>query len=188
MTMPPALRRLALTAHVAASVGWLGAVAVFLVLAITGLTSHQAQTVRAVYVAMQLSTVYVIVPLALAALLTGVIQALGTSWGLVGHYWVLVKLLLTVVATIVLLLQIPSISYLADRAAHATLASTDLRGERMSLVLHSAAGLLVLLVPQALSVYKPRGRTRYGSRRHHELSVGSPAETAPEAGPGRSAR
>jgi hypothetical protein len=38
MAMTPRLRKFALTAHVTSSVGWLGAVAAFLALAVAGLT------------------------------------------------------------------------------------------------------------------------------------------------------
>jgi hypothetical protein len=48
------------------------------------------------------------------------------------------------------------------------LSSADLREARISLVAHAGGGLLVLLVPATLSVYKPRGMTRYGRRKQHE--------------------
>lgn len=163
--MPPRLRKLALTAHVTTSVGWLGAVAGFLALAIAGLASRDDQTVRAAYVAMDVTAGFVIAPLALAALLTGLVQALGTDWGLFRHYWVVVKLVVTVVATLVLLLQLEPISHLATVAAETTLGAGDLREARLSLVAHAGGGLLVLLVPTTLSLYKPRGLTRYGHRK-----------------------
>lgn len=53
MLMPPGLRKSVLTAHVTSSVDWLGAVAVALALAIVGLTSQDAQTVRAAYLVME---------------------------------------------------------------------------------------------------------------------------------------
>lgn len=168
MIMTPSLRKFALTAHITSSVGLLGAVAGFLALAIAGLSSQNAQMMRAAYLAMELIAWVVIVPLAFASLLTGIVQSLGTTWGLFQHYWVLAKLLLSVFVTIVLLLQMRSIGYLADVAAETVLTSADLREARMSLVAHAGGGLLVLLVPAALSVYKPRGMTRYGRRKRHE--------------------
>src|SRR5918997_572837 len=99
MTLAPPLRKLALTAHVTTSVGWLGAVAAFLALAIAGLAGDDGPTVRRAYVGAEVITWAVIVPLCLASLVTGVVQSLGTSWGLVRHWWVLIKLALTVVAT-----------------------------------------------------------------------------------------
>ena len=163
--MTPRVRKFALTAHVASSVGWLGAVAGFLALAVAGLNSQDDQLVRAAYLAMELTAQLVIVPLALASVLTGLVQSLGTTWGLFRHYWVLVKFVITIFATIVLLQQLEPLAYTADAAAGMTLSGTDLREERISLVAHAGGGLLVLLVPTVLSVYKPRGMTRYGRRK-----------------------
>jgi hypothetical protein len=168
MTMTPRLRKFALTAHVTSSVGWLGAVAAFLALAIAGLTSRDAQMVRAAYLAMDLTVWFVIVPLNLASLLTGLVQSLGTTWGLFRHYWVLAKFLLTIFATIILLLHTRPISYIAAVAAETTLSGADLRRLRIQLVADAGAALLVLLVNTTLSVYKPRGMTRYGRRKQRE--------------------
>jgi len=114
--MTPRVRKFALTAHVISSVGWLGAIAVFLALSVAGLTIRDAQMVRAAYLAMELTAWSVLVPLALASLLSGLVQSLGTPWGLFQHYWVLVKLLLTMLATIVLLMYTQTISYTAGLA------------------------------------------------------------------------
>ena len=167
MTMTPSLRKFLLTTHVTCSVGSLGAVAGFLALAIAGLAGQDAQTVRAAYIAMALIAWFVIVPLTFAALLTGLVQSLGTAWGLFRHYWVLAKFLLTVLTIIVLLLQMAGISHVAGVAAEASLSSADLLGLRRSIVAHAAGGLLVLLVTVTLSVYKPQGMTRYGWRQEH---------------------
>jgi hypothetical protein len=168
MTLSPGLRKLALTAHVVSSVGWLGAVAAFLALAIAGLTSSDAQVVRGVCLAMELAAWYVIVPLSIASLLTGVVQSLGTPWGLFRHHWVVVKLLLTSIATVVLLLQLGPITYLGRAARDAAVPLPVLGEVTISLVVHAAGGLLVLLVTTILSVYKPRGLTRYGQRQQRQ--------------------
>ena len=162
--MGPRLRKLALTGHVAASVGWLGAVAAFLALAVAGLIGADVPTSRAAYLAMELIARFVIVPLAIASLVTGIVQSLGTPWGLFRHYWVLIKLLVTVVATAVLLLQVGPIGHVADAARETAFSGAELREEKASLAVHAGGGLLVLLVPTALSVYKPRGVTGYGLR------------------------
>src|SRR5438093_12235613 len=103
--MTRSLRKFVLTAHVTFSVGWLGADASFLVLAIGGMTSQNAQMVRAAYLAMAVIGLYLIIPFSFAALMTGLVLALGTPWGLFRHYWILVKFLLTIGATIVLLVH-----------------------------------------------------------------------------------
>lgn len=168
MTMSPGIRKLTLTAHVVASVGWLGAVAGFLALALTGLGSEDTQRVTACYVAMELLGWLVIVPLSVASLLTGLIQAFGTSWGLFRHYWVLIKLVITVLATILLLVHMQPTSQLAQAAARGVLGSAELRGLRTQLVADAAAALLALLIATVLSIYKPRGVTPYGWRRQQQ--------------------
>jgi hypothetical protein len=168
MALPPRLRKLALTAHVTSSVGWLGAVIAFLALSVAGMTSRDPQTVRGAYMVMELTGWVVLVPLSLASLATGLICSLGSAWGLLRHYWVLFKLLINVVATIVLLLYMQTLEHLGDVAAATTLPSRELGGLRNpSPVLHAAAALLLLLVATTLAIYKPRGMTRYGQRTHH---------------------
>jgi hypothetical protein len=48
------------------------------------------------------------------------------------------------------------------------LSGADLGGLSTQLVIVAGAGLLVLLVATALSVYKPRGVTAYGWRKQQE--------------------
>ena len=161
----PRLRKLALTAHVVSSVGWLGAVAGFLALAIAGLTSADALLVRGSYLAMEVLGWFVIVPLAGMSFATGLIQAWTTKWGLLQHYWVVIKLLMTIFATAVLVLHMRPVGLVADEAATSVLAGDDLNGLRVQLLADAAAAILLLLVAATLSVFKPRGRTRYGWRK-----------------------
>jgi Na+/phosphate symporter len=167
MIMTIGVRKFALTAHVTSSVGLLGSIAAFLALAIAGLTSQDIKMVRAAYLAMEVIARFVIVPLAFASLLTGLIQSLGTPWGLFRHYWVVVKLLLTLFATVVLLVRMELIGYAARLAAETTMSRADLRAAGIQLVVHAAGGLLALLGPAVLSVYKPPGLTRYGWRKQY---------------------
>ena len=166
--MTPRLRKFALTAHITASVGWLGTVAAFLALAVAGLSNQDAQMVRGAYLAMGLMAWYVILPLCLTSLLTGLIQSLGTRWGLFRHYWVLMKLVINVLSTMILLIHMQPISYLAGVAAETSLSSGDHLQVRIQMVVASGAAVLALLVATTLSVYKPRGMTAYGRRKQHE--------------------
>jgi hypothetical protein len=158
----PGMRKLALTSHVTFSVGWLGAVLAYLVVAIVGLTSLDVQLVRSTYPAMQVMVWFVIVPLAIASLLSGLVQSLGTEWGLLRHYWITAKLALTVLGTVILLLHAPRVTEMAMRAAEASLASGDYSQQRIALVIHAAGGLALLLVATSLSVFKPWGKTAHG--------------------------
>jgi hypothetical protein len=161
--MRPRLRKLALTAHVVSSVGWLGAVSTVLAIAVIGLTSDDAETVRGAYLLMEPIGWFVLSPMALASLLTGLVQALGTTWGLFRHYWVLFKLLINVFATIVLLMYMQTLNSLADVAADARVDLEVVRSA--SPLLHAGAALLLVLTATVLAVFKPPGLTAYGRRR-----------------------
>jgi hypothetical protein len=165
--MTPRLRKFALTAHITFSVGWLGAVIAYLALAIVGLTSQDAQVVRAVWLAMELTGWFVIVPLSLASLLSGLVQSLGTEWGLIRYYWVLVKFVFTMGAVTILLLHMPAVKRMSGAMAE---------------VIHAGGGLLVLLTATTLSVYKPWGRTRYGRRKQRDRVQGVEIESPADRG------
>jgi len=176
--MLPGARKLTLTAHVTCSVGWLGAVSAFLVLSVAGLTSESPQTVRSAYVAMNLVGQFMIVPLSLAALLTGLIQALGTQWGLFQHYWVLTKFALTIIATTLLLLHqftaVATAAGLVSSTSPGALPSTGRLG--IQLIVDAGAAVLVLLVTTILSVYKPWGRTPFGRGRLEQAAMAEPLQ------------
>lgn len=174
MIMRPGLRKFVRTAHIIFTVGWLGAVAGFLVLATAGLTSQDTQMVRSVYPAMELIARFVIVPLSFAPLLlTGPLLSLGTPWGLFRHYWIIVKLVITILSTIIMQLHMQPIRHLSRVAANGTLSSVD-HSLQLQMVVASGAALLALLVATGLSVYKPRGMTLYGWRKQYEEYVMSP--------------
>jgi hypothetical protein len=165
--MPPALRKLALAIHLTTSVGWLGAVAGYLALDVTVSTSGDPTVLRGAWVAMGLIASWVVVPLAAASVLTGLVMALGTKWGLFRHWWVLISFLLTVGATGVLLSETRVIADSASLAADSS-TTTDQLLALPSTLPHSVGGLVVLLAVQVLNIYKPQGLTPYGWRKLQE--------------------
>ena len=158
MTLSPGWRKLTLAVHVVTSVGFIGAAAAFLVLALTGAMATDAGLIGAAYLGMRILTWAIVVPLAFASLLVGIVSSLGTPWGLFRHYWVIVKLVLTAIAVGVLMVQTATIDGLAARAL--TLGPDGMIGARWAMVAHAGGGIAVLLAATALSVWKPRGVTR----------------------------
>jgi hypothetical protein len=169
MTMPSRLRKSVLAVHLTCSVGWTGAAAAYLVLVVVALTDRDGGSVRDAILVMESIDRFVIVPTALAALLTGLILSLGTPWGLFRHYWVVFTLLLTVFAVFVLMEYSQTLSRMASSAARPGLSGAELAVLRdPGHAVHTIGGLVLLLVVTALNVYKPRGMTRYGWRRQQE--------------------
>jgi hypothetical protein len=164
MLMPAPVRKLGLLAHILASVGWLGAVLVSLGLAVVGLSATDGDLVRSAYLVMETLGWTTLVPLSFLSLATGLVQALGTRWGLLRHYWVVVKLVMNLFAMTILLLYMRTLAAVSAAARSANGAdAASLRDP--SPALHSGAALVLLVVAAALAVYKPPGRTRYGQRR-----------------------
>ena len=169
--MSPSLRKFALTSHVTSSIGWLGAALAFLGIAVIGLTSEDAQTVRGAYLVMEPAAWLVLVPLAFASLLTGLVMSLGTAWGLFQHYWILFKLLITVFSTAVLLIYMATFKGMAALAANP---GADLSSVRnVSPALHAVLATLLLITATVLAVYKPQGVTPYGRRWQGEQMMGA---------------
>jgi hypothetical protein len=115
--MTPALRRFTFTTHITSSVGWVGAALAFLALAVIGFTTDDEVKVRGAYLLMAPAAWFVLVPLAHASLLSGIVLSLGTSWGLFRHYWVVLKLGITVFATVILLIYMGTFRQMAGVAA-----------------------------------------------------------------------
>lgn len=165
MALRPRARKALLTLHVLTSVGWTGAVLVYLALGIAAVTSTDTTLVRSAYVAMDWAAWTVLVPLAVASLVTGVIQSLLTRWGLVRHYWVIFKLAITLVATAVLITYTGTLHRFADLATEEPFTAQQLGLLRSpSVVVHSTGALLLLAAATLLAVYKPAGVTRRGHR------------------------
>jgi hypothetical protein len=166
MVMTAGLRKFTFTTHITSSVGWVGAVAVFLALAIIGLTSEDELTVRGAYLTMAPAAWFVLVPLAHASLLSGIVLSLGTSWGLFRHHWVALKLLLTVFATVMLLIYMATFRQMAGVAADPVVDVAVVRNA--SPIIHAVLALILLLIATVLGVYKPFGMTPYGKRKEDE--------------------
>lgn len=181
MNMTPRFQKFALLAHIAFSVGWFGAVIPYFVLAIAGLVSRDVQIARASFLSMELIGWYVIVPLSIAALLSGLVQSLATQWGLFRYWWLSAKFLLTIIAVVILLQHMRGVSRVS-RMVKESMLSADFRPE----LVHAAGGLLVLLAVMTLSVFKPWGMTPWSRRQTSQASPpsGSDGKAAPAPGPG----
>jgi hypothetical protein len=122
--LPPRWRKLLLTLHVAGSVALLGADGSVLLL---GADAALGADPRDQYPAAALVGSALLVPLALVALVTGTALALLTPWGLFRHWWVTLKLVLTLAGTVLAFVVLtPTLDALAEAArAGAVIAATD---------------------------------------------------------------
>ncbi|MFG3139247.1 DUF2269 domain-containing protein [Streptomyces sp. NPDC048211] len=147
-------RRSLLVAHVSVSVSWLGLTVGLLTLGITAFSTGDPVTAQAATRAMKIFGDWLVVPVALGSLLTGLILSLGTPWGLARHRWIWVKFWLTLVATGLSVFSLrPGINEAAERGA-----------ADISLVVAPSVATATYLFITAISVLKPWGPTRRGRR------------------------
>ncbi len=164
-------RRGILVIHLASSIGWLGLDAALVVLGIVGLATDDPVTTRSAFVVDGVLATYLMPVLSLLALVTGIVIAAGTTWGLFRHWWVVVSLVITVAMTAaVLIFLVPQMRDLANEAAHLTDGTvlTTMHMDRLKLVIAPAAGLILLIFLTGMNVHKPWGRV--GAKRQKAVA------------------
>lgn len=160
----PGTFKFLLTAHVIVSVGWLGVVIAKIVLKIIALASSDPTGFDALYFAAgRLS--FAFPPLAIATIVTGVLLSLGTKWGLIQHYWVATKIVLTfgvIITAVQLGTRIPQpVSGAANESTFLGLPASPMALLFALTITH----LVMLIVATVLSTYKPWGKTWFGRRK-----------------------
>ncbi|MGC7098269.1 PDR/VanB family oxidoreductase [Amycolatopsis lurida] len=167
--LSPRARKVWLTLHVGISVGWLGLSLGMVTLALTGLLAGTHAVRHGAYEIFHIFDLAIVIPSVVLTIITGLVVALGTPWGLVKHRWVLVKFVIS--------LSIPAAAAVESRWVTELVARTaDPVGEPgalgVSLVVVVGCFAVLLWTATTLSVIKPWGRTRWGRR---ELAVRRPA-------------
>ncbi|MEV1047622.1 DUF2269 domain-containing protein [Streptomyces sp. NPDC049916] len=148
------VRRGLLVVHVAVSVSWLGLTVGLLALGTTAFLTENAATAQAATRAMKIFGDWLVVPVALLALVSGLVLALGTPWGLARHRWVWIKFWLTLITTGLSVFSLrPGINTAAAEGA-----------PDINLVIAPSVATVTYLFITAVSVLKPWGLTRYGKR------------------------
>jgi hypothetical protein len=156
LTLPQSWRNLLLSVHVAASVSVLGADLVLLVLGVASVSGADPVTI---YPAASLIGTWLLAPLALTALATGLTLGLLTQWGLFTYWWVTIKLaIVTVLTGAVLFVLVPALGATAGAVTGPTPRLLS-AGERLPLLIAPASASTLLLVALLLAIFKPGWRT-----------------------------
>lgn len=161
------LRRTVLALHVLCGVGWMGLDLGLLVLVVTGATSDSGPTTAAAYTAARLVIPVVVPVLATGMLLTGVLLGLGTRWRLTEWTWVLTKLVIGVVLTVLVYVALVpgALSIPSGLVGTADEVRAAVGGAGRDLLFPPVVSFLALAVSLVLSIWKPWGRTRWARRR-----------------------
>lgn len=169
--LSPWWRKGALVLHAVCGIGWMGAdIALFLLLLNARTTTNATEAISG-YTAVSLIVPIAVPPLCLGILLTGLLLGWGTSWGLLRHWWVFVKLLLSVTMTILVFVGLlPAIHSIPGIAQ---LATADAVRQRLGaltaqLLFPPAVSFGMLATATILSIFKPRGLTPWSRARVQE--------------------
>jgi hypothetical protein len=161
--LTPAWRKAVLVLHVVAGIGWMGVDIALLVLLITARTTDDAALVVSGFNAIGMIVPIAVPPLSLSILVTGIILGLGTRWGLVRYWWVLVKLLLSLIMTVLVFVSlvptVRGIAVLSTTTISADAVRASLGTLPTMLMFPPVVSFLMLGTAAILSIFKPWRRT-----------------------------
>lgn len=140
-------RKALLALHVITAVGLLGADLAVLALVVRAALGPAAPWI---YPAAAFLGSWVLQPLAITSLLTGIVQGLVTRWGVLVYWWTAIKLALNTAGVVLALtVLVPTLHRAADAGAHS---------DGGGLVRDCGAASSVLIATVLISMYKPLGR------------------------------
>jgi hypothetical protein len=153
-------RKVALTVHVLASVGWFGVAVVLAFCVLVAGNTADRTLALALYRTMQTAP-WLSIPVGVAAVASGATLGLGTTFGLIRHWWVVAKI---AIATAVIVTDAVLFRTLAHHAVVTGHSPRPLYGI-------SIAHVVVLAIAVMVSVFKPRGLTPWGRNRRATTSA-----------------
>ncbi|KUJ67890.1 hypothetical protein ACZ90_23505 [Streptomyces albus subsp. albus] len=159
-----------LVTHVTVSVAWLGLTLCLLTLGIAAVSADSAPTGTAAYRAMRIFADWLLPPISLASLITGLVLSLGTPWGLALHRWVYTKFWLTLAAAGASLLALRPRVHDAAAEVDRLRAGEPVHGFPDLIAAPSVATAIYLFLT-AISVLKPWGLTARGRRRREATAA-----------------
>lgn len=157
-------RKLVLLVHIAAAGAWLGLDLVLGILIVTALTTGDATSAASAALSLAAFATWPLLAVGAVTLASGVLLGLGTKYGLVRYWWVLVKLVINIMlVTLVVVLLWPGIAEVAD-TGRAALADDTAPELRWNMVFPPIVSSTAVVVAMTLAVFKPLGRIRRAAR------------------------
>ncbi|WP_410663302.1 hypothetical protein [Amycolatopsis sp. lyj-84] len=177
--LSPGKRKLWVMLHVGLSVSWLGIAVAMVVLSTVGYTTESAGLRHASYELMHVFDLFIVIPTMMLSILTGLVVSLGSKWGLVKHWWVLLKLLIALAIPAVAIVESQWVQELAERT---TDPAAEPGGTGLTLMICMIAFSAALWTATYLSVFKPGGKTRWGARNTERERAARAGKTRRAAG------
>lgn len=163
--MGTALRRATLVVHIVSAGAWIGIDVIVSVLVVTGWFSADPAIQGLAYQALGTFAVGPMLVSGLVCLTSGILLGLGTRYGLLRYWWVVVKLGMNIILCVLIVFALrPG---MADVVEYGRLLAAGAVSpiDVSTLFFPPAVSLTALTVATVLGVFKPWGRTRKQTRR-----------------------
>lgn len=183
--LSPGQRKATVLLHILCGIGWMGADIVLMILLSTGLTTDDGAVAAASYRAVSVFVPVAVPVFSLGVLGTGLLLGWGTKWGILRHWWVMVKLALSVVMVVLVFVAlVPGVNDLEepDAALSAEAVRDSLGAAPTDMFFPPVVSFLMLGIAAVLSVSKPWRRTPWGRPSRLEREAEDGAGEAVDAG------
>jgi hypothetical protein len=161
--LAPAARKAVMVLHAICGISWMGVDIAVFVLLVTARTTNDPALVISGFNAIRMIVPIAVPPLSLGILLTGLILGLGTRWGLLRYWWVLLKLMLSLIMTVLVFVSlvpgVNSIAVLSTTTMSADAVRASLGSLPDQLMFPPIVSFLMLGIAAILSIFKPWRRT-----------------------------
>lgn len=155
--------------HVLSVICWLGGAMIMLLLGTYMLKAENGEQLYYTLKNMHLIDIVFVRYTALIAMLTGIVLSVWTHWGLFKHYWILIKLTLTVLLiTFGIVYMAGWLSQLvrtANQGRFLVLTDAAFLNTSYSLIGGAIANIVALIFMTAISYFKPFGKIKRKDRK-----------------------
>lgn len=157
-------KQLLVTLHVISVSSWIGGTLGMLLLGIYLKSAANGEQLAYTLSSMEVIDENLLKYPALLTLLTGVLLSIWTQWGLVKHYWVAIKLVLTVATIMMGILFLDdwtvSLGEMVEDMGFATLQNKQFQTRWSSIIIMSSFNLASLFFMVFITYFKPFGKIK----------------------------
>lgn len=155
-------KSLLVAVHVISVASWIGGTLGMLLLGIYLQSADNGEQLIYTLASMEVIDENLLKYPALLTLLTGVLLSVWTQWGLVRHYWVTIKLVLTILTIMIGILFLnkwtASLADMIQDMGLASLHNGNFRSTWLDMIITSSFNLLCLFLMVFITYYKPFGK------------------------------
>ncbi|CAH1201890.1 hypothetical protein [Paenibacillus sp. JJ-223] len=150
--------------HVISASSWIGGTLGMLLLGLYLYSAANGEQLAYTLASMEIIDENLLKYPALMTLLTGILLSIWTQWGLVKHYWIVIKLILTLTTILIGIFFLnhwtASLVDMVSETGFATLQDHNFRSKWLAILLTASFNLLCLFIMVFITYFKPFGKIK----------------------------